>query len=54
VLRALGHHLGVQGRVRKKDHTPDYAFFPDQESLNQADAALGQLIMMTSLQQKTI
>ncbi|NPV61316.1 MAG: N-6 DNA methylase [Methanotrichaceae archaeon] len=42
VLRALGHHFGVQGRVKKKDRTPDYAFFPDSESLNLADAAIGR------------
>jgi hypothetical protein len=38
VLRALGHHFGVQGKVSGADRTPDYAFFPDVESLNQAEA----------------
>ena len=32
VLRILGHYFGVQGKVLGKDRTPDYAFFPDQES----------------------
>lgn len=41
VLRILGHFFGVQGKVQKRDRTPDYAFFPDQESLNEADASLG-------------
>ncbi|MGV8176011.1 MAG: DNA methyltransferase [Methanothrix sp.] len=38
VLRALGHFFGVQGKVSGKDRTPDYAFFPDEESLNEAEA----------------
>jgi hypothetical protein len=41
VLRALGHFFGVQGKVLKKDRTPDYAFFPDQETKNEADTYLG-------------
>ena len=32
MLRILGHYFGVQGKVLGKDRTPDYAFFPDQES----------------------
>jgi len=38
VLRALGHFFGVQGKVLGKDRTPDYAFFPDQESLDEAES----------------
>ena len=38
VLRILGHYFGVQGKVLGKDRTPDYAFFPDQESLDEAEA----------------
>jgi hypothetical protein len=39
VLRILGHHFGgVRGKVSGKDRTPDYAFFPDKESMNQAEA----------------
>lgn len=42
VLKILWHSsFGVQGKVLKKDKTPDYAFFPDQESLDEADASLG-------------
>lgn len=36
VLRTLGHHFGVQGAVLGKGKRPDYAFFPDEESLNEA------------------
>jgi hypothetical protein len=42
VLRLLGHHFGVQGKVLGKDRTPDYAFFPDHESLDEADARPGE------------
>jgi len=42
VLRILGHHFGVQGKVSGKDRTPDYAFFPDQESLDEAEARPGE------------
>ena len=42
VLRILGHHFGVQGKVLGKDRTPDYAFFPDQESLDEAEAQPGE------------
>jgi len=38
MLRILGHYFGVQGKVLGKDRTPDYAFFPDQESQDQAEA----------------
>ena len=38
VLRFLDHHFGVQGKVAGKDRTPDYAFFPDQASLDEAEA----------------
>ena len=38
VLRILGHHFGVQGKVAGKDRTPDYAFFPDEASLDEAEA----------------
>ena len=38
MLRILGHHFGVQGKVLGKDRTPDYAFYPDQDSLNEAEA----------------
>ncbi len=41
VLKILGHFFGVQGKVMRTDRAPDYAFFPDQESLNQADSGLG-------------
>jgi hypothetical protein len=41
MLHILGHHFGVQGKVSRKDRTPDYAFFPDQETLDEADAKLG-------------
>lgn len=40
-LRVLGHYFGVQGKVQGNDRRPDYAFFPDQESLDEADANLG-------------
>ncbi|MCK9567093.1 MAG: BREX-1 system adenine-specific DNA-methyltransferase PglX, partial [Methanothrix sp.] len=42
VLRILGHHFGVQGKVLGKDRTPDYAFFPDQKSLDEAEAHPGE------------
>jgi len=42
VLRALGHHFGVQGAVLGKGKRPDYAFFPDEESLNEADSSPGE------------
>ncbi|MDD4161290.1 MAG: TaqI-like C-terminal specificity domain-containing protein [Methanothrix sp.] len=42
VLRILGHHFGVQGKVLGKDRTPDYAFFPDQVSLEEAEARPGE------------
>jgi hypothetical protein len=32
----------VQGKVSGKDRTPDYAFFPDQESLDEAEARFGE------------
>jgi hypothetical protein len=38
VLRILGHHFEVQGKVAGKDRTPDYAFFPDKGSLEEAEA----------------
>ncbi len=38
VLRILGHHFGVQGAIYGKGKRPDYAFFPDVESLNEAEA----------------
>jgi len=42
VLRILGHYFGVQGKVLGKDRTPDYAFFPDQKSLDEAEARPGE------------
>ena len=42
VLRILGHYFGVQGKVAGKDRTPDYAFFPDQESQDLAEAHPGE------------
>jgi hypothetical protein len=42
VLRILGHHFGVQGKVAGKDRTPDYAFFPDHKSLEEAEAHPGE------------
>ena len=42
VLRHLGHYFGVQGKVLGKDRTPDYAFFPDAESLDEAEARPGE------------
>ncbi|HUS75119.1 MAG TPA: hypothetical protein VMY43_03840, partial [Methanothrix sp.] len=42
VLRILGHHFGVQGKVLGKDRTPDYAFFPDEQSLVEAEAHPGE------------
>jgi len=42
VLRILGHYFGVQGKVSGKDRTPDYAFFPDQESRTLAEAYPGE------------
>ena len=38
MLRLLGHYFGVQGKVLGKDRTPDYAFFPNAESLDEAEA----------------
>ena len=43
VLRILGHYFGVQGKVAGKDRTPDYAFFPDQESQDLAEAHPGMI-----------
>ncbi len=37
-LRILGHHFGVQGAIYGKGKRPDYAFFPDAESLGEAEA----------------
>ncbi|TFH51595.1 MAG: class I SAM-dependent DNA methyltransferase, partial [Methanothrix sp.] len=42
MLRILGHYFGVQGKVLGKDRTPDYAFFPDQKSQDQAEAQPGE------------
>ncbi|MCX6676481.1 MAG: Eco57I restriction-modification methylase domain-containing protein [Methanothrix sp.] len=42
VLRILGHHFGVQGKVLGKDRTPDYAFFPDEQSREEAEAHPGE------------
>jgi len=42
MLRILGHYFDVQGKVLGKDRTPDYAFFPDQESQDQAEAHPGE------------
>jgi len=42
VLRLLGHYFGVQGKVLGKDRTPDYAFYPDGESLNDAESRPGE------------
>lgn len=42
VLRILGHFFGVQGKVSGKDRTPDYAFFPDRESLDEAEERPGE------------
>jgi len=39
VLRILGHFFGVQGRVAGKDRTPDYAFFPDEQSREEAETS---------------
>jgi len=36
ILQALDHHFEVQGRVAKGQHTPDYGFFPDLKTLNEA------------------
>jgi type I restriction-modification system DNA methylase subunit len=38
VLRILGHYFGVQGKVLGKDRTPDYAFYPDEQSREEAEA----------------
>ena len=38
VLRILGHYFGVQGKVAGKDRTPDYAFYPDEPSREEAEA----------------
>ncbi|MCX6677623.1 MAG: N-6 DNA methylase [Methanothrix sp.] len=38
VLRILGHYFGVQGKVLGKDRTPDYAFYPDEPSREEAEA----------------
>jgi hypothetical protein len=37
-LRILGHYFGVQGKVSGKGRRPDYAFFPDEESKDAAEA----------------
>ncbi|MDD4448574.1 MAG: N-6 DNA methylase, partial [Methanothrix sp.] len=42
VLRILGHYFGVQGKVSGKDRTPDYAFYPDEQSLVEAEANPGE------------
>jgi type I restriction-modification system DNA methylase subunit len=42
VLRILGHYFGVQGRVLGKDRTPDYAFYPDEPSREEAEQHPGQ------------
>ena len=36
VLKALGHHYGVQAKVDASAKRPDYAFFPDESALNEA------------------
>ena len=41
MLRILGHYFGVQGKVLGKDRTPDYAFFPDEQSREEAEAQPG-------------
>jgi len=41
MLRILGHYFGVQGKVLGKDRTPDYAFFPDEQSREEAEAKPG-------------
>ncbi len=42
VLRILGHYFGVQGKVAGKDRTPDYAFYPDEQSREEAEAHPGE------------
>jgi len=41
MLRILGHYFGVQGKVAGKDRTPDYAFYPDEQSREEAEAKPG-------------
>ena len=36
ILKALGHHYGVQAKVDASAKRPDYAFFPDESALNEA------------------
>lgn len=36
ILKILGHFYGIQGKVEENARVPDYAFFPDQTSLNEA------------------
>jgi hypothetical protein len=36
VLKALGHFFGIQGKVADNAHVPDYAFFSNQEILEEA------------------
>ncbi len=42
VLRILGHYFGVQGKVAGKDRTPDYAFYPDEPSREEAEQHPGE------------
>ncbi|MCX6680089.1 MAG: Eco57I restriction-modification methylase domain-containing protein [Methanothrix sp.] len=42
VLRILGHYFGVQGKVLGKDRTPDYAFYPDEPSREEAEQHPGE------------
>jgi hypothetical protein len=42
VLRILGHYFGVQGKVLGKDRTPDYAYYPDEQSRGEAEAHPGE------------
>ncbi len=41
-LRILGHHFGVQGTILGRGTRPDYAFFPDEESLHDAEGEPGK------------
>ena len=36
VLKVLGHFFGIQGKVADNARVPDYAFFPSQDSLDEA------------------
>jgi hypothetical protein len=36
--RILGHHFGVQSKVSGKGRRPDYAFFPNEDSKDAAEA----------------